>query len=103
MEDQLSNTKPEIDPIAAAFFALIENRQIKTFSELKMAGKITPEIEEDFRRYCEVAREIFEKVGGNFNVNMVHQLLPNNKWIILFYDYRSTKEKSIVKHKLTVQ
>jgi hypothetical protein len=56
--------------IADAVFSLLEDRHIKTFAELKMTGKVKPEIEEDFRRYCEVAREVFEKVGKNFSLNM---------------------------------
>ncbi len=57
-------------------------------------------IESDFQEYMKTARDIFDKVGGEFRQEMVYRALPHNKWvqlIKLIFSISVTKPNLVVK------
>lgn len=78
-----------VSALDKAIFRVLERRHESTFTELKTLGRVTPEIEEDYKRFLEKARQIFNVVGGKFTVDMVHAALPNNTWTTIYYEHRA--------------
>jgi len=75
-----------------------ESDHMRVFTELKAIDKVTPEIQADYMKFIETARQLCHRKKEKFSIKLVLDELPNNKWYRLYCEYKGIAFLGPVEH-----